>query len=662
GTVSLDADGNVVFTPEANYNGEATFTYTVTDGNGAEDTATVTLNVTSVNDAPVITVADTQAVETNVMVTGDREDRIEFGGDGKLELGHDNSDFAVSFTLNLQEDHTGEWRNIFHKGEDNNTAGSADRTPAMWIQPDTNKLHYRISTDENVNSGGDTTQEIPLNEDTVITYMKDADELKLFINGDLADSTTLVGNVIGNDAPLSFGGDAWYDSVGGTIGNIQVHNGVLSEDEIDTIAGGGVVDSDLMAHINFSGSEPFADKSGNDLDATSVSGSTELLQTGTQEVINLDEDTATVIATASDIDGTISLTDSSAEHGTLSMDANGNITYTPDADYNGTDTVSISVEDNDGAVTTQTINLTIDATNDNPVAVDDTFSTITTNIQIDNASFESDSHGDNSWNYGIDGWNQSNNTGAGDWNPNTSRYSDEASDGDNVAWINTGSISQTLDESLTQGSTYILNLDLGDRNDHEAADYTINLYSGDQIVGTINQDDFPLVNGEFTTVTLEVDTSSLPIDFSGFGEALKIEVVKDGGGQLNIDNVNMSKTFTNLETNEDTSLTITADSLLANDTDADGDTLSITAVTATANTHGTVELVDGNIVFTPEANYNGEAKFDYTISDGNGGTDTATVTLNVESVNDVPVITVTDTTTVEDVVTVIATASDIDGT
>jgi Ca2+-binding RTX toxin-like protein len=53
--VSLDADGNVVFTPEANYSGTATFQYTVSDGHGGTDTATVTLQVSPENDAPVVT-------------------------------------------------------------------------------------------------------------------------------------------------------------------------------------------------------------------------------------------------------------------------------------------------------------------------------------------------------------------------------------------------------------------------------------------------------------------------------------------------------------------------------------------------------------------------------------------------------------------------------
>ncbi|PPC89794.1 MAG: hypothetical protein CTY35_14915, partial [Methylotenera sp.] len=85
---------------------------------------------------------------------------------------------------------------------------------------------------------------------------------------------------------------------------------------------------------------------------------------------------------------------------------------------------------------------------------------------------------------------------------------------------------------------------------------------------------------------------------------------------------------------EDTAVTITAASLLANDTDVDGNPLTLTSVQAPTN--GTVTLNAGNVIFTPNANYNGPATFTYTISDGQTGTDTATVTLNIASVNDAP--------------------------
>ncbi|WP_371919277.1 Ig-like domain-containing protein, partial [Pseudomonas aeruginosa] len=43
------------------------------------------------------------------------------------------------------------------------------------------------------------------------------------------------------------------------------------------------------------------------------------------------------------------------------------------------------------------------------------------------------------------------------------------------------------------------------------------------------------------------------------------------------------------------------------------------------------------MVFTPNANYNGPASFSYTVSDGQGGSSTVTVTVNVGAVNDAPV-------------------------
>ena len=72
--------------------------------------------------------------------------------------------------------------------------------------------------------------------------------------------------------------------------------------------------------------------------------------------------------------------------------------------------------------------------------------------------------------------------------------------------------------------------------------------------------------------------------------------------------------------------TILAADLLANDTDADGDLLTITELSNATN--ATVALdTNGNIVFT--SNTSGTASFDYTIADGNNGTATATVTVEV---------------------------------
>ncbi|MDO9386659.1 MAG: type I secretion C-terminal target domain-containing protein, partial [Thiobacillus sp.] len=55
GSVLINGDGTLDFTPNANFNGAATISYTVSDGNGGSSSASVTVNVTPVNDAPVNT-------------------------------------------------------------------------------------------------------------------------------------------------------------------------------------------------------------------------------------------------------------------------------------------------------------------------------------------------------------------------------------------------------------------------------------------------------------------------------------------------------------------------------------------------------------------------------------------------------------------------------
>ena len=88
---------------------------------------------------------------------------------------------------------------------------------------------------------------------------------------------------------------------------------------------------------------------------------------------------------------------------------------------------------------------------------------------------------------------------------------------------------------------------------------------------------------------------------------------------------------------EDTPATVTAASLAANDTDIDGGALSVTGVSARVDTNGTVGLSSGQVTYTPAANFNGVARFDYTLSDGAGGSDTGTVRVDVAAVNDPPV-------------------------
>ena len=123
----------------------------------------------------------------------------------------------------------------------------------------------------------------------------------------------------------------------------------------------------------------------------------------------------------------------------------------------------------------------------------------------------------------------------------------------------------------------------------------------------------------------------------------QLVVVVEGGG------ANQAPTAVNdtVSASEDTSLTITAASLLANDTDPNvGDSKTLFSVQNPQN--GTVSIVGGNVVFVPTLNFSGAASFTYTIKDAAGAMSTATVTVNVAAVADAPTLNVAAASGAED--------------
>ena len=84
------------------------------------------------------------------------------------------------------------------------------------------------------------------------------------------------------------------------------------------------------------------------------------------------------------------------------------------------------------------------------------------------------------------------------------------------------------------------------------------------------------------------------------------------------------------ETPAGTTLAIPVATLLANDSDPDGDSLSVSAVATTGATHGSVELAGGTVRYAPAAGYSGAAAFGYTISDGRGGSANGRVDVTVQ--------------------------------
>lgn len=114
-----------------------------------------------------------------------------------------------------------------------------------------------------------------------------------------------------------------------------------------------------------------------------------------------------------------------------------------------------------------------------------------------------------------------------------------------------------------------------------------------------------------------------------------------------------------VSTREDSPISVI--DVLTNDTDKDGDSLSVTAVTQGKN--GSVAInTDNTLSYTPNANFCGNDSFTYTVCDGKGGTDKATVNVRIKEVNDAPTANNDSVSTQEDKpVSIRLTGNDPDG-
>ncbi|MEM8530225.1 MAG: cadherin-like domain-containing protein [Chloroflexota bacterium] len=112
------------------------------------------------------------------------------------------------------------------------------------------------------------------------------------------------------------------------------------------------------------------------------------------------------------------------------------------------------------------------------------------------------------------------------------------------------------------------------------------------------------------------------------------------------------------QTMRDTVVTIDA---LGNDTDPDGDTLDVSVIAAT---HGTAEVNDALVVFTPATGFVGVAQIQYEVRDGRGGTDSALIIISVfdDTIPNLPPVANNDTaiTTPDVAVTIDVLANDED--
>jgi VCBS repeat-containing protein len=366
---------------------------------------------------------------------------------------------------------------------------------------------------------------------------------------------------------------------------------------------------------------------------------------------------AGILINDTDVDGDTlsSILNVGPAHGTLILAADGSFLYTPDANFNGTDTFTYHANDGSADSNIATVCITVNSVNDAPVAVNDSYSTnedtpltITpAGVLINDTDVDGDTlssilnvgpaHGtlslapDGSFLYtpdanfnGTDTFTYHANDGSADSNIATVCITVNSVNDAPVAHNDTYSTNEDTPLTITPAGILINDTDV----------------DGDTLSSILN------VGPAHGTLSLAPDGSFLYTPDANFnGTDTFTYHANDGSADSNIATVCITVNSVNdapvavndsYSTNEDTPLTITPAGVLINDTDVDGDTLS--SILNVGPAHGTLSLApDGSFLYTPDANFNGTDTFTYHANDGSADSNIATVCITVNSVNDAPV-------------------------
>ena len=371
-------------------------------------------------------------------------------------------------------------------------------------------------------------------------------------------------------------------------------------------------------------------------DAPIITGNT--TGTGNEDTVI----TGTLSATDVDgmTDGTYFTVTGTASHGTASINAaTGVWSYTPTADYNGSDSFVVTITDDQGFTTTQTISLTVspiaDIVNNTATTNEDT--AVTTSV-LTNDTFEGTPTITATTN-GAHGTVVNNGNGTVTYTPTTNWYGTDTY----TYTVTSGGVTETATVTVTVNPVNDAPIITGNTTGTGNEDTVI--------TGTLSATDVDgMTDGTYFTVTGTASHGTASInaatgvwsytptaDYNG-SDSFVVTITDDQGFTTTqtisltvspiADIVNNTAT-----TNEDTAVTT---SVLTNDT-FEG-TPTITATTNGA--HGTVvNNGNGTVTYTPTTNWYGTDTYTYTVTSG-GVTETATVTVTVNPVNDAPVNTV----------------------
>lgn len=371
-----------------------------------------------------------------------------------------------------------------------------------------------------------------------------------------------------------------------------------------------------------------------------------------------DEDTAVtiaVLANDSDPEGD-SLTLAAVSQpgaGTAVILGGGVISYTPALDYNGNDAFTYIISDGNGGSGVASVSVTIRPIEDAPTGVEDAVILNTTGRAVQAESVTifplgNDINTDGaaltiqSVDSAANGNTQRNNDNSITYTPNPGFSGTDSftyqfgAAGRSGQTASTGRVSVVVDPD----TNLVAAVDDSASTDEDKAVQIAILGNDTATVGTLSvlgvtpQQGKVVVNGDGTVTYTPsanfhgTDTFTYITGNGGSGAAsatVTVQVAAVNDPPLAVKD--------SVTTAEEQPITV---SVLSNDSDVDGDTLSVAALTTPAN--GTATLgQNGSVTYRPKKDFNGVDNFAYTLSDGKGGSRMATVSVTVTPVNDAPV-------------------------
>ncbi|MBL8387903.1 MAG: tandem-95 repeat protein, partial [Hydrogenophaga sp.] len=622
GTLTINGNGSYSFAPAANYTGPIPVaTYTVSDGNGGTDTSTLTLSMSAVNDAPVAT----DNVKTTVQdVTVGGNVLTENTGDG-VDSDVDGDTLAVSgFTVGGTTYTPGQTATIAGVGTITvNGDGSYSFDPVADFVGDTPAIVYTVSDGH----GGTDSATLTITVEPLSQTPSIVDD-----SATTPENTPVTIDVLGNDDPGSEG-PLTITEINGTP--ISAGNPVTLTDPVTglpigevSLNDGGNADptDDVLVFTpvpGFNGPVDFTytveDQLGNPLDgqvsvdvtpvneppvATNDSTVTPTNTPVTVNVLGNDADPDGDPLTITQINGSPIIEGGpavSVPNGTVAL-VGGQLVFTPTPGYTGNANFQYTIKDPAGVTASATVTVKVGEQNQPPAAQNDTNSV------------------------GEDGTLAVNAANGVILNP-VGRDTDLNGDTLSVSAVNGagGDVGQPV---IGTYGTLILNPD-------GSYSYTPTAAAQALGQGQTAQDVFTYTVSDPSGATA---TATLTITINGANDA----PVAEDNSVITAPDTNVSG---NLLTDDQNG---SAPGGVDRDPDS-GDTLQVSGFTVDGLTGviGTPLVIpnvgsltvgaDGSYVFDPVPGFEGAVPpVVYTISDGHGGTDSATLSLLVDAANDPP--------------------------